>query len=495
MTEALDELFRSDKYLQLVMDTVLDGLIIIDEYGLIQSFNPAATKIFGYQPAEVIGKNIKELMPEPYHKEHDGYLSNYINTGTRKIIGLGREVEAQRKDGSIFPLWLGVNEMMIQDTRMFVGTIRDLTERYQAQQAIRDSESHLQAIVDNTVDGLITINQNGIVETFNKSCENIFGYKAHEVIGQNVKMLMPDPFHSEHDGYLEKHVKTGENKIIGIGREVKGRRKNGEVFPLDLSVSQVEIKNSHVYSGIVRDITERKNAELQILRSNQELERFAFIASHDLQEPLRMISSFTTLLKDEYGDKMNEEATEYMGFVIDASLRMQKLVTDLLEYSRIGSDATDFEEVDANEQLDIALMNLKGVIESGNITISRDTLPCISANATQFCRVLQNLIGNAVKYRDNNRSGEIHIGVTESNSDWVFAVSDNGIGIEGKHIDQIFTIFKRLHNKDEFSGTGIGLSECKRIVDLFGGSIWVESEKDSGSTFYFSIPRTPTIGH
>lgn len=487
---ALDKLFAGGGYLEKVIDTVLDGLIIIDENGHIQSFNPAATKIFGYQPADVIGNTVKLLMPEPYHTAFDSFIEDDFNTDTSSIIGSGREVKAKRKDGTLFPLWLGINEMQVEGTRMFVSTVRDLTERYQAQQIIRDGESYLQAIVDNTVDGLITIDQQGAIGSFNKACEQIFGYSSFEVIGQNVKILMPEPFHQEHDGYLKNHISTGEKKIIGIGREVYGRRKNGEIFPLDLSVSEVQTKSGRVYSGILRDITERKKAEEQILRSNKELERFAFIASHDLQEPLRMISSFTTLLQDEYGDLINEEAKQYMGFIIDASFRMQNLVTDILEYSRIGTDISELEEFDADEQLDIALINLKGVIDSGKVNIRREKLPIITANATQFGRLLQNLISNAVKYSDDTRVGEITIDWRESNTEWVFAIKDNGIGIEEEHIDKIFTIFKRLHNKDEFTGTGIGLSECKRIVELFGGSIWVESAKNKGSTFFFSIPQT-----
>lgn len=492
--DALNKLFTGSNYLETVLDTVLDGLIIIDQCGLIQSFNPAATKIFGYQPCDVMGENVKLLMPGPYHRKFDDYISQTINRAPQKVIGPGREVKAKRQCGSLFPLWLGINEIVVDDTRMFVSTIRDLTERYQAQQAIRDSETYLQAIVDNTVDGLITIDQQGTVGSFNKACENIFGYSSDEVIGQNVKILMPTPFHHEHDGYLKNYINTGEKKVIGIGREVQGRRKNGEIFPLDASVSEVQTKNGLIYSGILRDITDRKHAEQQILRSNQELERFAFIASHDLQEPLRMISSFTTLLKDEYGDQMNDEATQYMGFVIDASLRMQQLVTDILEYSRIGTDVSELEEVDANEQLDKALNNLKDAIDSHDVHIDRDRLPVITANTTQFCRLLQNLISNAIKYREVTRTGEIQIRCTETDKDWIFVIKDNGIGIEEEHIDKIFTIFTRLHNKDEFSGTGIGLSECKRIVELIGGSIWVESEKNKGSSFFFSVPRSPING-
>ncbi|MCB1757313.1 MAG: PAS domain S-box protein [Gammaproteobacteria bacterium] len=481
--------FQNQSHLKAVMDTVLDGLIIIDERGLIQSFNPAAIKIFGYELDEVMGQNVKMLMPSSYRDEHDSYLENYHQTGTKKIIGIGREVEAKRKNGSIFPLWLGINEMSIDGKQMFVGTIRDLTERRRAEQALKDSESQLRAIVDHTVDGLITIDESGVIETFNESCEQIFGYSATEVIGENVKILMPEPFYSEHDQYLKNHRETGEKKIIGIGREVKGRRKDGSVFPLDLSVSEIQIKNRKLYSGILRDITERKKAEARIMQSNLELERFAVIASHDLQEPLRMISSFTELLDKEYGSDMDDDARLYLKFVVDASVRMQKLVSDLLEYSRINSHEADCLYFDANEQLSIVLNNLHEAIVKDNIVVTSDELPEIYSNQIQFGRLLQNLVSNAVKYRAGNRQCRIHIGCGDVDGSWQFFVRDNGIGIEEEYIDQIFTIFRRLHNKDEYSGTGIGLSVCKRIIDILGGKLWVESEKDQGSTFYFTIPK------
>ncbi len=204
------------------------------------------------------------LMPESYHSEHDGYLQNYNDTGDKQIIGIGRKVEAQRKSGAIFSMEIGVNEMVISGEKMFVGTIRDISDRKQTQQELQDNQAMLQAIVDNTVVGLIIIDEKGHIEIFNKACEHIFAYKAKEVIGENVKMLMPEPYHGEHDDYLRNYHDTGEKKVIGTGRQVEGRKKCGQVFPLDLSVSEVNVKGRTVFSGVVRDITELQEAQKRL---------------------------------------------------------------------------------------------------------------------------------------------------------------------------------------------------------------------------------------
>ncbi|MCB1838906.1 MAG: PAS domain S-box protein, partial [Alphaproteobacteria bacterium] len=303
------------------------------------------------------------------------------------------------------------------------------------------------------------------------------------------KILMPEPYKQEHDSYLENYHKTGEKKIIGIGREVEGQRKDGTRFPVDLSVSQVDVMGRRIYSGIVRDITDRKQAEEEIMRSNEELERFAYIASHDLQEPLRMVTSFTRLLEEEYAKEMDEQALEYMTFIREASTRMQSMVADLLEYSRVGSEEAGFSEFQCGEQIKVVLENLHESIKETKAKISVGPMPAIYGNPLRFSRLIQNLIANAIKYREKDRSPVIHIDVEDRKNDWLFKISDNGIGIKPEYLQQIFVIFKRLHNKKDYSGTGIGLAICKKIVESFEGQIWAESEYGKGSTFYFTVPK------
>lgn len=226
--------------LQAVVKTAVDGVILTDAAGVVLMFNPACERLFGYPTSEVIGRNVKMLMPEPYRDEHDGYLRNYRDTGERKIIGIGREVVGRRKDGSTFPMDLSVGEAQDEGAAIYVGIIHDLTERKAAEQAVAEVAARLNALVETAVDGIVLIDSSGTILMFNPACERLFGYKLDEVLGKNVKLLMPPPFHEEHDGYLDNFNRTGERKIIGIGREVVGRRKDGSTFPMDLSVGEAK---------------------------------------------------------------------------------------------------------------------------------------------------------------------------------------------------------------------------------------------------------------
>jgi PAS domain S-box-containing protein len=252
---------QDESRLRAVVETAVDGVILIDAHGCIQMFNPACEKLFGYRVDEVIGQNVKMLMPAPYRQEHDGYLGNFRRTGEKKIIGIGRTVTGQRKDGSTFPMDLSVGESKEGNESIFVGIIHDLSEHVRAEQEIRETAARFEALVDTAVDGVMTIDAKGGVQMFNPACEKLFGYRADEVIGQNVKMLMPAPYHAEHDGYLETFHRTGEKKIIGIGREVAGRRRDGTTFPIYLSVGEARQNGQSIFVGIIHDLTDQKRAQ------------------------------------------------------------------------------------------------------------------------------------------------------------------------------------------------------------------------------------------
>jgi len=265
----------SESHLRAVLETIIDGIITINSKGIIQTVNPATVRIFGYNARELSGQNVKILMPEPYQNEHDGYLHNYLTTGEKKIIGIGREVTGKRKDGSTFPMELAVSEMEVNGERMFTGIVRDITERKQHVSDIHAREQRIQTLIDTIVDGIIVIDARGLIETFNPAAETLFGYHSDEVKGQNVKVLMPQPYAGEHDGYLHNYLTTGEKKIIGIGREVTGKRKDGSTFPMELAVSEMEINGERMFTGIVRDISERKSVEKTLAEKNLALEATA----------------------------------------------------------------------------------------------------------------------------------------------------------------------------------------------------------------------------
>ncbi|MDB5336652.1 MAG: Histidine kinase [Planctomycetaceae bacterium] len=264
---AENALLDSEARTRAVLNAAVDAIITIDERGLIESMNPASEKLFGYSAPEMVGQNVNILMPAPYTDEHDGYLRNYLTTGVKKIIGIGREVVGKRKNGSTFPMDLAVSEVLLEGRRLFTGIVRDITERKRAENALLDSEARTRAVLAAAVDAIITIDERGTIESANPASEALFGYQQEELVGQNVNMLMPEPYHEEHDGYLKNYVVTGIRKIIGIGREVVGKRKNGTTFPMDLAVSEVQLEGRRLFTGIVRDITGRKDAEHALLDS------------------------------------------------------------------------------------------------------------------------------------------------------------------------------------------------------------------------------------
>ncbi len=361
---------------------------------------------------------------------------------------------------------------------------------------LAESEGRFSNVINSAVDGMITIDEQGTVELFNPACERIFGYTAKEVVGHNIKMLMPEPYHGEHDGYLRQYCTTGERKIIGIGRDVEGRRKDGSTFPMRLAVSELRLGERRLFAGILRDITVEKKSEEEreqliekLAQSNEELERFAYVASHDLQEPLRMVRSFTNLLAEQYGEQLDEQAQEYINFAASSAERMQQLVEDLLEYARIGEEAERHESVDVHNILEYVQQNLRESMEEAGAEITHDPLPVIVLNPVRFSRLLQNLVGNAMKYQKQGNAPRIHIAVEDTPEEWVFSVQDNGIGMKHEYCEKIFSPFKRLHGRDEYSGTGMGLAITKKIVENFGGRIWAESELGKGSTFFFTVPK------
>jgi len=475
--------------LAVVLETAVDGIIIIDDGGRISAFNRACETLFGYEASEVIGKNVKLLMPTPYREEHDTYLGNYLRTGERKIIGIGREVIGQRKDGSTFPMELSVGEASHEGERLFVGIIRDISERKAAVSQLQESESRLRTVIDTAVDGVIIINDQALIEAFNPACEKLFGYRAGDVVGQNVKILMPQPYHDEHDGYMENYRKTGVRRIIGIGREVLGQRKDGTTFPMELSVGEARQGGKPVFVGIIRDITERKAAEQAIQRSVTELTEFAYSIAHDLKAPLRAMQGFSTALQEDYGEALDDIAEEYLNHIAAGATRMGHMIDDLLEYSRMGREDLPIEMLDVRQMVSDVVTSLNSSIEDRAALVKVDGDWCdVEGQASILTSVLQNLIANGLKFVDANTRAQIDIAGALTPGGLEIAISDNGIGIPDDCHDKIFQIFHRLNDRSDYPGTGVGLAMVKKGVVFHHGSVSVTSKPGEGSTFTIRLP-------
>ena len=359
-------------------------------------------------------------------------------------------------------------------------------------------ESLLHAIVETAVDGIIVMDSRGTITIFNPACERMFGYAAAEIVGGDVKQLMPSPYRDEHDQYLDNFQRTGVQKIIGLGREVVGRRKNGESFPMDLAVAATEKNGQTFYIGIVRDVSERKRtSDLReqliehLTASNTEREHFAHVASHDMREPLRMVAAFCGLLARDYGERLDARGREYLSMAVSGANQMHTLLDDLVAYGQLGVDEERRSWFDSDLEVDLVIDTLhENILDRGAI-VTHDQLPRIYGNVVRFKRLLQNLISNALKYVASGVKPRVHVSAERAGDFWIFSVADNGIGIEARHRDQIFEPFKRLHPSSRYAGTGLGLAICRRIVDGFDGRIEVAPAPGGGSIFSFTTKVHP----
>ncbi len=330
----------TDALYRAIVDTAVDAIVVIDRNAAIRSVNSATERLFGYVAAELIGNNVRMLMPEPYASEHDTYLANYLRTGRKKIIGIGREALGRRKDGSVFPIDISVGEARDGGEPIFVGILRDISDRKAAELAQRESELRLRSILDTAPDAVIVIDAHGMIESFSPAAERLFGYDSSEVLGRNVSILMPMPYREAHDGYLDRYLRTGERRIIGIGRVVVGLRKSGETFPMELQVGEIAFAGSRFFTGFVRDLTERREAERRIQDLQAELlhasrlsvmGQMASTMAHELNQPLTAVINYLEagrqLLATGVGGP--DRITEMMGKAVAQAQRAGEVIRRL----------------------------------------------------------------------------------------------------------------------------------------------------------------------
>jgi len=345
---------------------------------------------------------------------------------------------------------------------------------------------------------MVVVNQEGEIVLLNVRAEKEFGYSRDELLGQKVKNIIPQGFAERLIADALRSTQDALAQQIGTGIELSGLRKDRSEFPIEIMLSPLEGTEGMLVTAAIRDITTRKKAEANLLqkveelnRSNEELGQFAYIASHDLQEPLRMVASYTELLSRRYKGKLDADADEFITFAVDGANRMQRLIQDLLVYSRVGTKGKELLVTSSEEALEQALVNLRGAIESSGAQVTHDPLPSVMADEMQLVQLFQNLLGNAIKYQSPGIIPQVHISAAKNGSEkYKFSVHDNGLGIDPIYFDKIFVMFQRLHKRDEYAGTGIGLAICKKIVERHGGSISVESQPGQGSTFLFTLAES-----
>jgi len=486
------------------------GIMLVQKDGIIAKANPFAEGLFGYEKGELNGKNVDVLVPDALRGNHEKHRNNYHKHPTERVMGADLELFAKRKDGTTFPVEISLGHINFEGQPIAIAYINNISARKQVMEEVAEGKSRLTSIIETAVDGIITINRRGIVESINPAAAKLFGYEPTEVIGNNIKMLMPEPDKSGHDQYLKNYQTTHHRKIIGIGREVTGLTKDGTKFPFHLSVSEVKLKDKIIYTGILHDLSDVKIAEEKLRRyakalerSNRELQDFAYVSSHDLQEPLRKIRAFGDRLQTKEGHKLSEKGKDYLDRMLNAATRMQRLITDLLHFSRVNTRANPFKEIDLKEVVDGVLSDLEIAIEKSGAIVKVHQLPALEADETQMRQLFQNLISNAIKFRQADTPPTIeidsqvqhksaHLTSTPGDTIAIITVKDNGIGFDAKYADKIFQIFQRLEGK-KYEGSGIGLAICKRIANRHGGDIAVKSTIGEGTTFTITLATKQLI--
>ncbi|AEW02587.1 PAS/PAC sensor signal transduction histidine kinase [Niastella koreensis GR20-10] len=364
---------------------------------------------------------------------------------------------------------------------------------------IWSSEETTRLIMNSALDAIVCIDTDGYIIIWNPQAEKTFGFTEAEVMGRRLsETIIPEHYRALHEAGLNRYINTSQATVLNKVFEISALHHNGHEFPIELTIIPMRLKEHDFFCAFIRDITERKEAEdrqkeyaQDLKRKNIELEQFAYVASHDLQEPLRTVSGFVELLKRHYKSETNENVIKYINYITDASDRMRRLVQDLLDYSRLGREHI-LEPVDCNQVVQEVLSDLAMAILESKAVINIDPLPLISGYSTEMKQLFQNLLSNSLKFRKPGEPPVINITVTPHEDSWQFSVTDNGIGIDEKYRERIFVIFQRLHTKNEYEGTGIGLAHCKKITELHNGKIWVEATPGVGATFYFTVKKRNT---
>ena len=386
---------------------------------------------------------------------------------------------------------------------------QEVSDRKRAEDDLRESEARVRGLLDAVPDAMIVVNAAGSIIEVSAQAERMFGYRRNELFGKPVEALVPAASRKAHEHHRLDFSGDPRARAMGEGLELHARRRDGTEFPVEISLSPVRIAEGVLVMAAVRDITERKQVEVRIRKLNVELERrvhertaalersnealrqFAYAASHDLREPARTMRTYAELLERRYRGRLDPDADEFLGFIVDGADWMHQLLRGLLDYSRVEMREPWSAAVRMNAALDQALGNLGAAIAETGARITRDPLPEVVGNDLQVVQLLQNLVGNSIKFRRPATPPEVHVSVSERETQWIFAVKDNGIGIEPRHAERVFALFQRLHPRQDFPGAGMGLAICRKIVELHGGRIWVEPRSEGGATFLFSLPRGP----
>lgn len=467
--------------LEAIFESAVDGIVVIDAKGAVLAFNPAAERLFGYSADEVLGQNVRMLMPSPDREQHDRYIASYLETGTARIIGTGREVRGRRKDGSTFPLHLSVGQTNIDGQTAFTGILHDLSRRVEIEQALRHSEERLRSIVESAVDAIIVIDERGLIEAFNPSAERLFGYRPGEVLGRNVNMLMPSPDREQHDGYVRHYLATGEQRIIGIGREVTAQHKDGRTFPVHLSVGEMRSESGkRSFTGILHDLSDRVVLEQRLAeqKSLAKLGEMAAVVAHEVKNPIAGIRGALQVITSRMPAEQRDR-----GVLVDIIARLDalnRIVQDMLMFAR--PRALRSEPIALHALLNDTAAMIRRDPSLQDLDIDIQGSADISGDREMLQLVFQNILINAGQAMEGR--GCINVSIVPVDSRCRVTVADRGPGMPREVCEKAFEAFFTTKHR----GTGLGLPIAKRVVEAHGGSIAIDVPASGGTIISIELP-------
>jgi len=492
--EKYNDLLNTSSFTEIIIDAMPGVFYIFDPSGKFIKWNKQLAKLSGIPFEEVAKKKTLDFIIPEHHKELQEAIKNAFKKGEMQL-----EADLLTKKGHAIPFYFTGKRILIENNTYLLGIGIDISKRKKAEKEEEEASEKLQKRIKE-ITCLFKINEAiketdiAVPEAMQAICNFIPpGWHIPENTSAEIvldqKIYRSGNFKESDDFISEKIIlddmEKGHVKVNVINLAKTQLKK--PFLKEEKDLLKVIASNISAYIARIEYLTKLRKTSDNLARSNKELEQFAYVASHDLQEPLRMVSSYTQLLERKYKDQLDERANKYIYYAVDGATRMQNLINDLLVFSRISTKGESFEKADANEILDEALKNLSMTIQENDVKVTHDKLPVIEADKSQIERVFYNLVSNAIKFRKDHVNPEIHISALKKGEKWLFSVQDNGIGIEDKFQEKIFVIFQRLHGGDQYKGTGIGLALCKRIINRHGGTIWFESTPDIGTTFYFTI--------